>query len=331
MRPVHIVTGFLGSGKTTLLRALLARPDFADTAVIVNEFGEVGLDHLILEEVEEDVVLLSSGCLCCAVREDLQRTLRGLLDGAATGAMPPFARIVVETSGLADPAPIVATLRGDPSLRGRARLGTVLTVVDALAGLATLDAHEEAVRQAQVADRILVAKADLAAPSPALLDRLAALNPFAPIVPGRGEGFAPGVLLDADLGDEGRRAAEIGRLAAHGDRAVHGAEASSFVLSFDRPIDWIAFGVWLSAVLHVHGDRILRVKGVLDVAESDTPVVLNGVQHVVHPPMHLAAWPDGERRSRVVFITRGLEAAVLRASLDAFLGRIGVAVGEAAA
>ncbi len=327
MIPVHVVTGFLGAGKTTLLRDLLSRPDFADTAVIVNEFGEIGLDHLILEEVEEDVVLLSSGCLCCALREDLQRTLRHLLDRAGRGALPPFARIVIETSGLADPAPIVATLRGDPVLRGQARLGALLCVVDAVAGAATLDAHDEAVRQVQIADRILLTKTDLAGVPPGLVARLDRLNPAAALHHGA---VTPALLTEADLGDPAARGAEIARILTQTGPG-HKRDAEAFTISLDGPVDWVAFGVWLSATLHAHGDRILRVKGLLAVAESATPVVLNGVQHVVHPPLHLAAWPEGVAGSQLVFITREIAATPIRASLTAFLGRIARARDHAAA
>ncbi len=324
MTPVHVVTGFLGSGKTTLLREVLARPDFADTAVIVNEFGEVGLDHLLLEEVEEGVLLLESGCICCTIRSDLQETIRNLQDRAAKGDIPPFRRLVVETTGLADPAPIVSTVVAEPVIRNHFRIGNIVCTLDGLAGIATLETQPEARKQVSVADRILITKADLIAPETArqLSEQAAALNRIATIGQSRGRGFDADLLFGEDMGDPERREAEVARWLAqtdsHHDHA-HSADVVSFVLSYDAPIDWISFGVWLTALLHAHGEKILRVKGLLQVLESDTPVAIHGVQHVVHPPLHLARWPSDERVSRIIFITRGVEEAAVRRSLDTFL------------
>lgn len=320
MIPVHIVTGFLGSGKTTLLRDLLVRPDFHDTAVIVNEFGEVGLDHFLLAEVEEGVVLLPSGCVCCAVREDLVETLRDLQDRAARGRIPRFARVVLETTGLADPAPVASTLIADPVLRHQFRLGSIVCTLDAVSGADTLARHDEAAKQVAVADRVVITKCDLADPAAAEA-ALRRLNPLAEVVLSRGAGLDPD-LFRSELGDPVRRAEAAARLvsaADHHHAHDHEAATATFVLREAGAIDWTAFGIWLSALLHAHGQHILRVKGILNVAESETPVILNGVQHVVHPPMHLAAWPDDDRTSRIVFITRGVPEAAIRASLSAFL------------
>lgn len=329
MIPVNVVTGFLGSGKTTLLREILRRPDFSDSAVIVNEFGEVGLDHLLIEEVEEGVLLLDSGCICCTVRSDLQETIRDLHSKAARGDIPSFRRVIVETTGVADPAPIVSTIAAEPVIRQHFRIGNIIVCVDGMNGAATLDAHPEPGKQIAVADRTLVTKADIAdaAALSALEARLAALNPMAPMSRSTGEGFDADFLFGDDVGDDSRREAEVARWLALSARAQHGhdhgqshtAGTRSFVLRYPDRIDWTAFGVWLTALLHAHGEKILRVKGILNVRESATPVVIHGVQHVVHPPLHLAAWPDEDRSSRIVFITRGIEEERIRRSLAAFL------------
>ncbi|MBW3097808.1 CobW family GTP-binding protein [Pseudohoeflea coraliihabitans] len=352
MIPVNVVTGFLGSGKTTLLREVLASPRFSDTAVIVNEFGEVGLDHLLLEEVEEGVLLLESGCICCTIRSDLKETIRSLHDKAARGDIPRFARVVVETTGLADPAPILSTIAADPIIRNHYRIANLICTIDALNGARTIAAHDEAGKQIAVADRLLITKVDLAETDSVetLKRQLARLNPAAPVATSSGSGFDADFLFGADVGDELRRAAEVQRWiasaealererevpshehagththhhGAHGGShgGLHGdADTNAFVLRFPEPIDWTAFGIWLTALLHAHGERILRVKGILQVAESQTPVVLHGVQHVVHPPMHLDHWPDEDHSSKIVFITRGIDEQRVRRSLNAFLAK----------
>ncbi|SLN09895.1 putative GTP-binding protein YjiA [Roseivivax jejudonensis] len=331
MIPVNVVTGFLGSGKTTLLREILRAPAFSDSAVIVNEFGEVGLDHLLIEEVEEGVLLLDSGCICCTVRSDLQETIRDLQAKAARGAIPSFARVIVETTGVADPAPIVSTIAAEPVIRQHFRIGNIVACVDGVNGAATLDAHPEPEKQIAVADRILVTKADIADAGAlaAVEARVAALNPLTPMARSTGAGFDPEFLFGDDVGDAARRAAEVSRWLAlseqagadgHAHHSDHTAGTQSFVLRYPDRIDWTAFGVWLTALLHAHGEKILRVKGILNVRESDTPVVIHGVQHVVHPPMHLNAWPDDDRESRIVFITRGLDKSRILRSLSAFIG-----------
>jgi G3E family GTPase len=324
MIPVHIVTGFLGSGKTTLLRDVLARPEFRDTAVIVNEWGEVGLDHYLLETVEEGVLLLPSGCVCCQVRDDLVTTLRDLQDRAAKGRIPRFARVVLETTGLADPAPVASTLLADPVLRHQFRLGSIICTADAQSFGAVLSVHPEVEKQAAVADRIVITKCDLADPGPT--ERAArGVNPLAMLVRSPGQRLDAELLFGEEAADPDRRAAAAARFLAAADahdghgHHRHGPATASFVIREPRPIDWTAFGIWLSALLHAHGDRVLRVKGILNVAESATPVILNGVQHAVHPPLHLPRWPDADRSSRIVFIVRGLEEAAIRASLAAFL------------
>ncbi|WP_212523521.1 GTP-binding protein [Actibacterium sp. MT2.3-13A] len=338
MIPVNIITGFLGSGKTTLLREILSRPEFSDTAVIVNEFGEVGLDHILLEEVEEGVLLMDSGCLCCTIRSDLKDTLRDLHDRAARGDIPRFRRVVVETTGLADPAPIVSTIAAEPVIRNHYRIGNIICTVEAVAGAQTLAGQPEAVKQASVADRILITKCDLSdAPEIAALEaRLHALNPVAAVVRSEGRDFDADFLFAEDLGDAERRAAEVARWLESAARApahdhLHDSDTNSFVIVYPQPIDWTAFGVWLTALLHVHGAHVLRVKGILNVQDSDTPVVIHGVQHVVHPPLHLHRWPDEDRTSRIIFITRGIGEGAIRHSLTTFLAAVAPAGGGEAA
>lgn len=338
MIPVNIVTGFLGSGKTTLLREILQRPDFADTAVIVNEFGEIGLDHILLEEVEEGVLLLESGCICCTIRSDLRETIRSLQEKAGKGLIAPFRRIVIETTGLADPAPIVSTIAAEPIIRNHFRNANIICTLDAVNGLSTLEKQPEATKQLAVADRILITKCDLAEETAvgALEARVAAINGIAVRGRSEGAGFDAQLLFSEDAGDADWRAVEVERWLRpgiaepdvgghdhdhdHSHDHGHTDSVRSFIVSYPNPIDWTAFGVWLTALLHAHGERVLRVKGILNVRESATPVVIQGVQHVVHPPMHLAAWPDDGRDSQIVFIVRDIEEAAIRRSLTAFLG-----------
>ena len=330
MIPVNVITGFLGSGKTTLLREVLADPSCADSAVIINEFGEVGLDHLLVEEIEEGVLLLESGCICCTIRSDLQDTIRSLQKRVAAGAIKRFDRLFIETTGIADPAPIASTLIADPLFRSQFRLGNIICLVDATSGLEVLGRHAESRKQIVVADRLLVSKTDMVASESvqALEQVVRNLNPAALVSSSTGRSFNVAQLIAEDLGSDIHRTAEIRRWiephepkysppARHHGHAEHGAHGiTSFVMRYDQPIDWIAFGIWLTALLHAHGTRVLRVKGILHVRESRTPVIIHGVQHVVHPPMHLEQWPDEDRSSKIVFITLGISEAVIRESLD---------------
>jgi G3E family GTPase len=330
--PVNVITGFLGSGKTTLLRRLLASPRLAETAVLINEFGEVGLDHLLVETIEEGIVLLQSGCICCTIRGDLSKAILDLYSRRERGLVPRFKRLAVETTGLADPTPILATILHDPVLRHHFHLGNVVATVDAVNGLATLDEHPESMKQAASADRLIVTKTDLAkaADVTALRAALRRLNPAASILEAiEGEVDAE-LVLGTEVWDAAARTAEVRRWIADEpmgghehdhplDRSRHAGGIHAFCLTLDGPIEWAAFGIWLTLLLHRHGSDILRVKGIVNVLGSDVPVVVQGVQHVVHPPMHLAAWPLGaDRRSRLVFIVRRLEQAILRASYETF-------------
>jgi G3E family GTPase len=321
-RPVTIVTGFLGSGKTTLLAQVLTHPSMANTAVLVNELGEVGLDHHLLRRLDEQTVLVGGGCLCCAARGDLSAALLDLLGREERGEIPPLERIVVETTGLADPGPILFTIVTHPVLQHHFVVDRVICTVDAVNGALHIEGHAESVRQLAAADHVVVTKTDIAAPGAVdgLTARVRALNPSARLtravhglVP-LGELFGP-----VHLGT-GARLARSGEPApADGP---HSGDVRSLSLAFDEPIDWNVFGVWLSMLLHARGEQMLRVKGLVDTGEQGA-VLLNGVQHVIHPPEHLGFWPDDEPRSRLVFILQGIEPDELTGSLDAFLHGLG--------
>jgi G3E family GTPase len=323
--PVTVVTGFLGSGKTTLIRRLLGHPGMNRAAVIVNEFGEVGIDHELVAASSESVTLLSSGCLCCVVRTDLQETLRTLFAQRRAGEVIDFDRVLIETSGLADPAPVIQTLATDTLLVSHYRLDGVVTLVDAVNGLGQLDREAEAVKQAALADRLLVTKTDLA-DAAALRERLRTLNPraeLADVVQGE---IDPAFLTGIGLTSARADATQIGRWlgAGSGEGAYLGAVAprhdrgiTTFSLWFDRPFGWQTLSAALELLTSLRGPDLLRVKGLVNVAGEAGPVVVQGVQHVFHPPVTLAAWPSDDRRSRLVFITRGIDEQAVTALFDA--------------
>lgn len=326
--PVILLTGFLGSGKTTLLSRLLADPTLGDTAVLINEFGEVALDHHLVERIDDTMVLLRSGCICCTVRGELAEAIRDLHSRRARGSVPPFRRLVIETTGLADPLPAMTTLTADPVLRHHFRMGAIVATADAVNVARQLVTQPESLKQVAVADLLILTKADLcdAATAAAAVAALRAVNPDTPLLVAGTDRLDAADIFDArplpGASRLGLRCDPVADLAAS-----HGSGLSSFSLVIDEAVDWTAFGVWLSALLHRHGDRVLRVKGLLNVAGSEAPVAIHGVQQLVHVPVHLAAWPDDDRRSRLVFITRGLEPAAISRSLRAFgvLARAGTA------
>ena len=318
--PVNLITGFLGSGKTTLLQRLLADPALSDTAVLINEFGEVGLDHHLLERIDDTMVLLKSGCLCCTIRGELSDAIKDLLSKRERGLVPPFRRLVVESTGLADPFPILSTVQADPVLRHHFRLGNVITTVDAVNGLG----RPESIKQVAVADRLVLTKTDIAdaAAVKALIAELRALNPDAPLLIAADEKIDAAALI-GDRFRSALRAVPVGEEAPHG--SIH-----SFALALDGALDWTMFGIWLTMLLHRHGEKVLRVKGILNVEGSATPVAVHGVQHLVHPPVHMTAWPDEDRRSRLVFIVDGLDRAAIERSFAAFSARPTPRSGHAA-
>ena len=318
----NLLTGFLGSGKTSLLRRLIELPRLADTAVLINEFGEIGLDHLLLERIDEDIVLLESGCICCTIRTDLKDAMLRLHGRMQRGGVPPFSRLVIETTGIADPAPILATVTADTILRHHFRIGNVVTLVDAVSGPDNLANYREAAKQAAVADRIVISKTDLAnqARVAGLRLHLGDLNPTAEIIESSADSRVTASLLIDDIHSDRSRAGEVDRWlrAPAGSHAHSGIRA--FSITSDTPLDWAAFGLWLSMLLNRHGAQVLRVKGLLNIAGSDRPVVVHGVQHTIHKPVHLRAWPDGDTRTRIVFIVDGLDPALVMRSFHAFCG-----------
>jgi G3E family GTPase len=333
--PLTVLTGFLGAGKTTLLNRLLKDPALGEAAVIINEFGEIGLDHLLVEHVEDGVMLLSTGCLCCTMRGDLVNTLEKLLRGLDNGRMR-FNRVIIETTGLADPAPVLHTAMVHPYLVMRFRLDGVVTVADAVNGAATLDAHTEALKQVAVADRIVLTKSDLIDTperrdaKTRLLARLAALNPAAPVIEADGASVAQ--LIDCGLYDAERKIPDVKRWLSeeayapddhhhHHDVNRHDERIRAFALASDQAIPFAAFEMFLDLIRSMHGPDLLRVKGIVKLAETpDRPVVIHGVQHVFHPPATLAAWPDADHRTRLVFIVNGIEEKAIKDLFNAFLG-----------
>jgi G3E family GTPase len=337
--PVTVLTGFLGSGKTTLLNHVLKQPGMAATAVIVNEFGEIGLDHLLVQSATEDVVVLTSGCLCCTVRGDIVNTLTDLFVSRVKGRVPYFTRVVIETTGLADPAPVLHALFSDPIVAERYMIDGVVTTIDAVNGEGTLDRQPEAVKQAAVADRLIVTKADLADPAglAALYARLVALNPGAPRLRAAHGAIDASNLFGLGLFDPETKSVEVQRwlqdeaVAAHNEDAEHGdhhehhdvnrhdERIRAFCIVRDRPISWSALSGWLDSLATMRGDDLLRLKAIVALADRpEQPVVLHGVQHLFHPPVLLPAWPSEDRRTRIVFITRDLPQEAIERSLAAF-------------
>ncbi len=359
--PVSLLTGFLGAGKTTLLNALMRDPAMADTALLINEFGEVGIDHHLVDKIDDNTVLLDSGCVCCSVQGDLVKALKQLHQRISKREIAPIRRIVIETTGLADPVPVIYTLMEERFVAARFVCDGVLTVVDATHGLAQLERHREAVRQVAMADRLLVSKGDLAdSASRARLDaRLDTPNPGAPRLDVRhghiaaeqlfGSGiYAPaGKLPDvaAWLGEERSRDEEARAAAATAPRqwkpgatthparhaARHDGSVASFVVDFAAPVPWFGFALAMGRILHAHGPQLLRVKGLLNVAGEPRPRVIQCVQSVAYPPVTLPRWPDGgpfdDRRGRLVFIARDLDAA----AVDAVRHSLAHLPGDAAA
>jgi G3E family GTPase len=332
--PVSVLTGFLGAGKTTLLNRLLKDPALADTAVIINEFGDVAIDHLLVEQASDGIIELSDGCLCCTVRGELVDTLADLIDRLQTGRIAKLKRVVIETTGLADPAPVLQSIMGHPALVQAFRLDGVVTLVDAVNGAATLDAHVEAVKQAAVADRLVITKADLLGDPSELAElkaRLARVNPSAPVLDVNETGAA--ALFECGLYNPETKTADVrrwlGEEAAHADHHHshdhhdhdhdhahhhhHDARVRSFSLVHDGPVPFGAIEMFLDLLRSTHGERLLRMKGVIELAEDPSrPLVVHGVQKILHPPARLPFWPDARRGTRLVLITMDMPEDYVR-------------------
>jgi G3E family GTPase len=310
--PVTVVTGFLGAGKTTLLRRFLASPQGQGTAVIVNEFGAVGIDDALVRDSADETVLLGNGCVCCITRTDLQVALRRLVFDRERGTVPPFQRIVIETSGLADPGPILQTFSTDRALGGEFHVDVVLTVVDAVNGEAALEAATEARKQAILADRMVIAKTDLADAEQVarLTRRLQRLNPRATTDVAVGGDLDPRRMIEPASGERSGFVAE----------AAHSDGIASFVIEQDKPVEWLTFARAMETLIALRGADLLRVKGILNVAGCRGPVVVQYVQHLAHPPVELDSWPDANRASRVVFITRTISQREVEALFAAVQG-----------
>jgi len=342
--PLTVLTGFLGAGKTSLLNRLVLDPALAETAVIINEFGEIGLDHLLVKPIREGVVLLQSGCLCCTLRGDLVEALEQLLRDLDNGRAV-FRRVILETTGLADPAPVLQTAMAHRYLVMRYRLDGVITVVDAVNGAATLDQHLESVKQVAVADRIVLSKTDLLPDreraKAEFAARLRALNPAAPILDAAAGEATPEALLGCGLYDPARKIPDVARwLAAeayeqtqqghhhthdhahhHHDVNRHDDRIRAFSFASEAALPAPMFDMFLDLLRSLHGENLLRLKGIVKLKETpQSPVVIHGVQHIFHPVVQLPQWPDGDQRTRIVLITRDLDPGAIKTLFDAFLG-----------
>ena len=341
---VSVLTGFLGSGKTTLLASLLKKPELSDTAVVINEFGEIGLDHHLLENTQENIIQLDSGCLCCTVRGDLLETMRKLYREREKGDIPCFRRVVIETTGLADPAPIIHTLLNDPTLIDCFKLDGVLTVIDGVNGGATLDDHKEAVKQAAVADRLLLTKSDVADATMPLLDRLKHINPAAPIIKVENGEADPNDLFNVGLYNPETKTADVvtwlkeeayldqeamsevrhghehghkGHRDHHHDVNRHDDHIEAYCITRDEPVSVLAINSLMQILFEHRGEDLLRVKGILNVTEHPgRPAVIHAVQHLMHPVAWLEEWPNEDHRTRIVFITRDISRDWIEALID---------------
>jgi G3E family GTPase len=325
--PVSVLTGFLGSGKTTLLNRLLKDPALTDTAVIINEFGDVAIDHLLVEQASDGVIQLSDGCLCCTVRGELVDTLADLVDRLQTGRLKRLARVVIETTGLADPAPVLQSIMAHPVLVQAFRLDGVITLVDAVNGSTTLDAHVEAVKQAAVADRIVITKTDLAEDVrsvDALRLRLRGLNPGAKLLDISEAGVT--TLFDCGLYNPATKTADVRRWL--GEEAEHDHEHHDH----DGPVPLSAIEMFLDLLRSTQGDHLLRMKGIIELSDDRSrPLVIHGVQKTLHPPIRLAAWPDEQRGTRLVLITLDMPQDYVQRLFAAFTNRPSIDTPDRAA
>lgn len=349
--PVAILTGFLGAGKTTLLNFLLKDPVLSHAAVIINEFGDVGIDHLLVERADENIVEMSSGCLCCTIRGDLIDTMHDLLERRDSGTIKAFDRIVIETTGLADPAPVLHSVMSEPTLLTRCHLEGVITVVDAVNGMATLDAHAEAVKQVAVADRIVLAKVDLLSGREgedmlfAIIARLRKLNSAARLLTTHRNEATAERLFTMGLFDPAKKTPDVRNWLAteayetgekrhrhhrhnghdhrHNDISRHDDHIRSFSFTEERPISAMGLELFLELLKSCHGANMLRMKAIVKLADDPArPMILHGVQHVFHPPVRLKGWPDGDERTRLVFIVKDIEKSMIEGLFRAFTDQI---------
>lgn len=360
--PVSVLTGFLGAGKTTLLNRLLKDPAMADTAVIINEFGDVAIDHLLVEQASDGVIQLSDGCLCCTVRGELVDTLADLVDRLQTGRIARLARVVIETTGLADPAPVLQAVMGHPVLAQAYRLDGVVTLVDAVNGGRALDDHVEAVKQVAMADRVVLTKTDIEPAPAALRERLAALNPRAPVIAASEPQALAASLLSCGLYDPATKTADVSRWLgeeaghthhdhhhhdhghdhdhhqhdhAHGvgeGHHRHDSRIRSLSLSHTGPLPYSAIETFLDILLSTQGDNLLRLKGIVELAEDPSrPLVIHAVQRMLHPPARLPSWPDAQRGTRLVIIAIDVPEDYVRRLFAAIAGQPAVDAPDRAA
>jgi G3E family GTPase len=314
--PVFILTGFLGSGKTTLLRQILAKSEFADSAVLINELGEVGLDHDLIAFSQESAIVLQGGCVCCTIREDVEGALRELFEARDAGRIQAFRRLIIETTGIADPHSLIVTLHANPLACARLMKPLVITVVDGVLGEDTLAHHKEATAQLTAADSVVVSKRDLSSAG-GVIPKISRLNPWASVIHSD--------LLVDDLSalfpmtpvtppSDSKYLGRFSQNSTTNATTVHD-DVRVFCLVLERPLDWTAFGVWMTMLLHAHGQKILRIKGLLDIDGRDGPVAFHCAQHLVHPPQHFEQWPSSDRRSKLVFVMRDLDPLLVARSL----------------
>ncbi len=342
--PVSVITGFLGAGKSTLLNRLLKDPQLKDTAIIINEFGDVGIDHMLVEVSGDQMVELSNGCLCCTVRGELVETLADFVDRMQTGKLAALSRVVIETTGLADPAPVLQSIIGNPVIAQNFHVDGVVTVVDAVNGIRTLENLEEAVKQVAVADRLVISKRPMAdaAGLAALEVRLREINPFAPFIDADADEAAQAALIMPGPFDAGNKSPDVARWLGeeeaddhthdhhhgehghhhHHDVTRHDDRIRSFSIVHDEPLDQTAIAMFVDLLRSAHGEKLLRMKAVVKLADDPTrPLILHAVQTVMHPPKRLDAWPGDDHRTRMVLITQDLPEAFVRDLFDTFVGK----------
>lgn len=340
--PVTLLTGFLGSGKTTLLNRLLKHPSMSETAVLINEFGAVSIDHLLVREASENMIVMSNGCICCSVAGDMVTALRDLYFKRANNEIPMFKRVVIETTGLADPAPIMHTLIEMPLVAARYSLSGIVVTVDAAHGMKQLDEHAESVKQAAVADRIVITKTDVVARdvTEKLRARIAALNPGAIIFEAVAGEIDPDLLFDTGLYQPGAKTTDVQKwLRAEAYRPLpaktglfqppeqprhdgsrHDKRIRAFAVIVDAPVVWQNLVDALEMLISMRGEQILRIKGIVNIANETTPRAIHAVQHTIYPAARLPNWPDADHRTRLVFITRDLDENFIRDTLKSFIG-----------